>query len=51
MLKKTDIVAAVQQALNESQGVRTYNISIQPIVNRVLQLLEMKADNKQVLLD
>ena len=51
MLKKTDIVAAVQQALNENNGIRTYSINIQPIVNRVLQLLEMKADNKQVLLD
>ena len=51
MIKKTDIITALTQALNENQGIGTYNINKQVIVDRTIQLLEIEANKKQVLLD
>ena len=50
-IKKTDVIVAVRQALAENQGIGTYHIAIDPIVNRVMQLLEQQANDKQVLND
>mgnify|MGYP003155645662 CR=1 FL=1 len=50
-IKKTDVIVAVRQALNENQGVRAMNIAIDPIVQRVMFLLEQSEDKKNVLLD
>ena len=50
-IKKTDVIVAVKQALRENQGIGTYHIAIDPIVERVMFLLEQNADKKNILLD
>ena len=50
-IKKTDVIVAVRQALSENQGIGTYHIAIDPIVNRILQILEQRNGSKEVLLD
>ncbi len=50
-IKKTDVIVAVRQALSENQGIGTYHIAVDPIVNRVLQILEQRNGSKEGLLD
>lgn len=50
-IKKTDVIVAVRQALTENQGIGTYHIAIDPIIHRVMQLLEQQNSDKKVLLD